>query len=138
MTITSLSHPKLYSFWYRNCRENFPSFEDFCKEVGSAPNRKMKLTRKCVKLGFVPGNLVWAKTINYSSGYLVKTASGNIASLRSACEQDGVPYRNIHNYMNHYPIRTNPQAVFNLVKMDKNSRRAFKRNAFVDAIKSLA
>jgi len=98
----------------------------------------MRLTRKCIQKGFVPGNLIWAKTINYSSSYLVKTGSGNVASLRSACEQDGLRYRNVVNYMNHYPVRSNPQAVFELVKMDKTSRRAFKRNAFVAAINNLA
>ena len=138
MTSAAIFNQKLHSFFVRNCKANFSSYEAFLADVGNPPRRNMKLTRKCIKKAYIPGNLVWAKTPNRSSGYLVKTASGNIASLRSACEQDGVPYQNIHNYMNHYPIRTNPQAVFNLVKMDKNSRRAFKRNAFVDAIKSLA
>jgi len=138
MTTATIFQQKLHSFFTRNCKDNFASFEDFLNDVGNPPRRNMKLTRKCIKKGYTPGNLVWAKTQNRSSGYLVKTSSGNVASLRSACEQDGVTYQSVHNYMNHYPIRSNPQAVFELVKMDKNSRRMFKRNAFVHAINNLA
>lgn len=127
----------LKSYWYSNCRKtgNWESFEHFLLSVGPPPKNNMRLTRKCIKTGYTPENLMWAKAENRSSRYLVNTFGGNTASLRHACEQDGVKYPVVYNMIKNYDLTDCPQAAYNFGKLTKESRRTIRRKAFVEAIK---
>lgn len=128
----------LRSFYYSNgCHKNWDSFSSFVKEVGSPVKPRVKLTRKCITKGFAPGNLIWARNTNRSSAYLVKTANGDFASLRHACEQDGVRYHNPIMFMRNYDMGANPQAVFNYSKLNTQAKKAFRRNALANAVREL-
>ncbi len=60
---------------------------------------------------------------------------GKTASLRSACEQDGVKYINVMQLMNKYPVlRSNPKSAFSYTKLSKDAKIQFKRNIFAKAI----
>ena len=136
--MTEHTYRYLKSFFNRNCKSNWDSFDSFLEEVGTPVKPRVRLTRKCITRGFVPGNLVWARNINNSSAYLVRTSKGSVASMRHACEQDGVKYNNPILFMRRFDMHDNPQAVFNYSKLDKNTRKAFRRNALADAVRSLA
>lgn len=127
----------LKRFFNLNCRKNWDSFESFMAEVGTPHKPNVRLTRKCITKGYVSGNLMWAKAANRSSAYLVKTASGNVASMRAACEQDGVKYMKPMSFMSNYGMQANAQAVFLYSKMDKNAKKMFRRNALANAVKTL-
>lgn len=124
------------SYYNRNCKNGqWESFLAFALSIGVPPKANMKLTRKCIKKGFIPGNLMWAKTVNYNSRYVVNTLAGNTASLKAACEQDAVHYPNVMYLVRNYDLAANPQAAYNYCKLDKNSRRTIKRHAIATAIK---
>ncbi len=120
------------SFYTKNCdKKQFGSFEKFLKQIGEPPKKKSRLTRRCIKKGFVPGNIMWADSVNKTSKYLITTMEGNTASLKAACEQDGVGYSNVANFIKRYELSSCPQSVFNFYKMDKNMRTNFRKRAFI-------
>jgi hypothetical protein len=126
----------LKTFFARNCKGNWDSFESFCSEVGIPTSNRAKLSRTCLQKGFVPGNLQWANVVNYKSKYMITTTQGNVASLRAACEQDGINYSGPAIFMHNYPdMKTAPQEVYRYFKMSRASRMAFKRNVFKKAIR---
>ena len=134
---TSTKHETyLKAFYKRNCKKSWTSFEDFKKEVGTPLSKKSRLSRRCINKGFVPGNLEWSSVINHRSKYMITTIQGNVASLRSACEQDGIKYSGPAAFMNCYPdMKNSPQEVYEFFRMEKTARRAFKRNLFKHGIR---
>lgn len=127
----------LKNFYFNNCQNgHWNSFEHFLLEVGTPPKNNMRLTRKCIQKGFVSGNLGWATHTNHRSRYLVNTLSGNIASLKAACEQDGVKYQTVYSLIKNYSLTDCPQAAFNFGKLDKTARKAVRRKACKEAIKN--
>lgn len=126
----------LKSFFIRNCKDNWKSFEAFCADVGVPTSNKAKLSRKCLQKGFTPGNLHWSTVTNYKSKYMIITSQGNVACLRAACEQEGVKYSGPAMFMKCYPdMKNSPQEVYQYFKMNRSSRMAFKRNVFKKAIR---
>lgn len=136
MTTKQLKYAKSY-YNRNNGKAEWGSFDNFLTDVGTPAKSNMRLIRKCLTCGYKKGNIGWATKSNYSSRYIVKTTTGNLANLRSACEQDGVKYHSVINYIRGYELNESPQAVFQFAKLDKNAKKMFRRNAFASAIKSL-
>jgi hypothetical protein len=125
-------------YYSRYCKGSFASYEDFMNHIGQPPKTNMLLSLKCVSKGYTSGNIFWAVHPNRKSRYLVKTLNGNTASLKSACEQDGVKYGRVYTTITAYNLQDSLQAAYAFGKMDMNARRAFRRNAVATAIKNLS